>query len=45
MADYPSATVTDLYQLTMLQGYLEHGMDQPAVFECFVRRMPEPGMP
>ena len=33
--------LTDLYQLTMLQGYFEHGMDEPAVFEFFVRRMPE----
>ncbi|MCH7615623.1 MAG: nicotinate phosphoribosyltransferase [Nitrospinae bacterium] len=31
---------TDLYQLTMLQGYLEHGMEETAVFEFFVRTMP-----
>ncbi len=32
--------VTDLYQLTMLQAYLEHGMRGPATFELFVRRLP-----
>jgi nicotinate phosphoribosyltransferase len=31
---------TDLYQLTMLQGYFERGMNQTAVFELFVRRLP-----
>ena len=31
---------TDLYQLTMLQGYMEHGMEDTAVFEFFVRTMP-----
>lgn len=35
-----SALLTDLYQLTMLQAYLEEGLDQPAVFELFVRRLP-----
>ena len=34
------ALVTDLYQLTMLQAYLEHGMHGPATFELFVRRLP-----
>jgi nicotinate phosphoribosyltransferase len=33
--------LTDLYQLTMLQTYFEHGMNETAVFEFFVRRMPE----
>ncbi|MEC4673518.1 MAG: nicotinate phosphoribosyltransferase, partial [Nitrospirota bacterium] len=32
--------LTDLYQLTMLQSYLDHGMDDTAVFEFFVRTMP-----
>ena len=32
--------VTDLYQLTMLQAYLEHGMRAPATFELFTRRLP-----
>jgi nicotinate phosphoribosyltransferase len=35
-----SVLVTDLYQLTMLQGYFVHGMDQTAVFEFFVRKLP-----
>lgn len=38
----PSSTVllTDLYELTMAQAYLQHGMTAPAVFEFFVRRLP-----
>ena len=36
-----SALLTDWYQLTMLQGYLEQGMEETAVFEFFVRKMPE----
>ena len=42
-ADLPSAGVllTDLYQLTMLQGYHRRGMAETAVFEFFVRRLPE----
>ncbi|HEV3024230.1 MAG TPA: nicotinate phosphoribosyltransferase [Pirellulales bacterium] len=35
-----SMLLTDLYQLTMLQGYLEHGMHETAVFEFFVRKLP-----
>ncbi len=35
-----SVLLTDFYQLTMLQGYLERGMENTAVFECFVRTMP-----
>jgi len=35
-----SPLLTDLYQLTMIQGYLEHGMIAPASFELFVRRLP-----
>ncbi len=35
-----SALLTDLYQLTMVQAYLEQRMDEPAVFEFFVRRLP-----
>ncbi|MCY4113621.1 MAG: nicotinate phosphoribosyltransferase [Chloroflexi bacterium] len=34
------ALTTDLYQLTMLQAYLEHGMHAPATFELFTRRLP-----
>jgi nicotinate phosphoribosyltransferase len=35
-----SALLTDLYQLTMLQAYFEHGMTATAVFELFVRKLP-----
>ncbi|RMH04458.1 MAG: nicotinate phosphoribosyltransferase [Nitrospirae bacterium] len=35
-----STLLTDLYQLTMAQSYVEHGMEEPAVFEFFVRTMP-----
>jgi nicotinate phosphoribosyltransferase len=35
-----SALLTDLYQLTMMQAYYEHGMQEPAVFEFFVRKLP-----
>lgn len=35
-----SALLTDLYQLTMLQSYLEHDLNQIAVFEFFVRKLP-----
>jgi nicotinate phosphoribosyltransferase len=35
-----SVLLTDLYQLTMLQAYREQGMEQPAVFEFFVRTLP-----
>ena len=31
---------TDLYELTMLQAYLEEGMTDEAVFSLFVRRLP-----
>lgn len=34
------ALLTDLYQLTMLDAYYTLGMEQPAVFEFFVRRLP-----
>ena len=35
-----SALLTDLYQLTMLQGYWQHEMHETAVFEFFVRKLP-----
>ncbi|HEU4686368.1 MAG TPA: nicotinate phosphoribosyltransferase [Nitrospira sp.] len=35
-----SLLLTDLYQFTMMQAYLDHGMEQEAVFEFFVRRLP-----
>lgn len=37
-----SALLTDLYQLTMLQAYLERDMTEQATFEFFVRRLPRP---
>lgn len=36
-----SPLLTDLYQLTMLQGYYEQGREDVAVFEFFVRKLPE----
>jgi nicotinate phosphoribosyltransferase len=33
--------LTDLYQLTMLEAYFEEGMQETAVFNLFVRRLPE----
>jgi nicotinate phosphoribosyltransferase len=35
-----SVLLTDLYQLSMAQAYLEQGMEEPAVFEFFVRKLP-----
>ena len=35
-----SALLTDLYELTMAQAYLQQGMEEPAVFEFFVRKLP-----
>jgi len=34
------ALLTDLYQLNMIEAYLEHGLTDTAVFEFFVRDMP-----
>jgi len=34
------ALLTDLYQLTMLQAYFDRKMNEDAVFEFFVRRLP-----
>ena len=31
---------TDLYQLTMAAGYFDNGINYPATFELFVRRLP-----
>lgn len=36
----PSALLTDLYQLNMVQAYLEAGQTGTAVFEFFVRKLP-----
>ena len=35
-----SALLADLYQLTMLQSYFDQGMEDIAVFEFFVRKLP-----
>ncbi len=35
-----SVLLTDLYQLTMLHTYHRQGMEETAVFEMFVRRLP-----
>ena len=35
-----SALLTDLYQLTMLQAYLDEGLQHEATFELFVRKLP-----
>ncbi len=40
MTDLQSVLLTDLYQLMMLQGYWQEGMDDTAVFELFVRKFP-----
>jgi len=37
----PSATFTDLYELTMAQAYDAEGMNEPAVFELFFRNLPK----
>jgi len=36
-----SLLLTDLYQFTMLQAYLDRGMTDTAVFEFYSRRLPE----
>jgi nicotinate phosphoribosyltransferase len=38
IADSP--LLTDLYQLNMIQAYLEHGKTETAVFEFFMRKLP-----
>jgi nicotinate phosphoribosyltransferase len=35
-----SALLTDLYQINMMQAYLDHGETKTAVFEFFVRNLP-----
>ncbi len=34
------AILTDLYQLSMLKAYHDHGMNQTAVFEFYIRNLP-----
>ncbi|WP_064606865.1 nicotinate phosphoribosyltransferase [Photobacterium sp. J15] len=41
MAFSESPQLTDLYQLTMVQSYLDHDMQDQAVFEFFVRSLPD----
>ena len=38
-----SFLLTDLYQLAMMQGYLEAGKTDTAAFEFFVRKLPDNG--
>jgi nicotinate phosphoribosyltransferase len=40
MTTRPTALLLDLYQLTMAHAYFELGMNETAVFEMFVRRLP-----
>ena len=40
MSENSSVLLTDLYALTMAQAYYELDMNEPAVFELFVRRLP-----
>ena len=40
IAGRPSALLTDLYQINMIQAYLDHGETKIAVFEFFVRNLP-----
>ena len=40
MNEQPSALLTDLYQINMIQAYLDHGETETAVFELFVRNLP-----
>lgn len=35
-----STLLTDFYQLTMMQAYYDHGLEDEAVFEFFVRKLP-----
>jgi nicotinate phosphoribosyltransferase len=39
-ASEESALLLDLYQITMLQAYYDQGMNETAVFEFFVRKLP-----
>ena len=41
MTSPESPLTTDLYELNMVQAYLDRGEDNEAVFEFFVRRLPE----
>jgi nicotinate phosphoribosyltransferase len=41
MTSPESPLTTDLYEFNMVQAYLDRGEDKEAVFEFFVRRLPE----
>jgi nicotinate phosphoribosyltransferase len=41
VSDSNALLLTDLYELTMVQAYFEQGMVAPAVFDLFVRRLPQ----
>ena len=41
MIPVTSPLTTDLYELNMVQAYLDKGETKEAVFEFFVRRLPE----
>ena len=41
MSEATSPLLTDLYQLAMMQAYLDHGETKTAVFEFFVRKFPD----
>src|SRR5215470_11080215 len=38
--DSNAALLTDLYELTMLQSFFAEGMNDIAVFDLFIRRLP-----
>ncbi len=40
MTERSSALLTDLYQLNMMQAYLDQGSTETAVFELFARNLP-----
>ena len=40
MTERSSALLTDLYQINMMQAYLDSGSTDTAVFELFVRNLP-----
>ena len=40
MIEATTPLLTDLYQLNMIQAYLDHGKTKTAVFEFFVRKLP-----
>jgi nicotinate phosphoribosyltransferase len=41
VSDSNAALLTDLYELTMLQSYFHEGMNDTAVFDLFIRRLPK----